>query len=420
VDGRAATRPQAGQIAILLALGATAFFGFLGLALDGGTAYLEHRKLQHAAEMSALAAAWTFFNHNYAGPTNLDYNPVLSGVNAARAQAALVAHANGFPQALTPTVAFVDAGGNNLDVSGCPAAPCPGLPGVRGVAVTLSRAQSYQVLGVLGVSSSTLGARATAMIRPLSAAVGEAPLLLQNYSSSSANVTRGNAYPICAKNPGDGVQYPASPDCRPRVEVPKSPTPPVVVLAPAYEILPPVPPGIRFYVMHDPPTSSTQSAVRATTANGLSSLLNTCLVPSCTDSYWVDLSQPIAPADDGVFNGVSDRIAAAPANQDCSLPAGDATRVPLTAGNPRIMRLPISYGAVPSPLPPPLPGTSAQLKVSETLLFCASSVGGIAANYVISGYVINEPTNSPVQVPSMGAYAASPYFGQDINVSLSQ
>jgi len=50
-------RAQRGQAIVLVALVLTVLFGFVGLAVDGGRAYLDRRHLQGSVDAAALAAA---------------------------------------------------------------------------------------------------------------------------------------------------------------------------------------------------------------------------------------------------------------------------------------------------------------------------------------------------------------------------
>ncbi len=53
---------QSGQAIVLVALMILVLFGFVGLAIDSGRAYLDRRHLQAAADAAALAAAYTYMN----------------------------------------------------------------------------------------------------------------------------------------------------------------------------------------------------------------------------------------------------------------------------------------------------------------------------------------------------------------------
>jgi Flp pilus assembly protein TadG len=47
---------------VIVALIIVVLFGFLGLAVDGGRAYLDRRGLQAAVDAAALAAAYNYMN----------------------------------------------------------------------------------------------------------------------------------------------------------------------------------------------------------------------------------------------------------------------------------------------------------------------------------------------------------------------
>jgi len=53
---------QRGQAVVLVALMILVLFGFLGLAIDSGRAYIDRRHLQAAVDATALAAAYTYMN----------------------------------------------------------------------------------------------------------------------------------------------------------------------------------------------------------------------------------------------------------------------------------------------------------------------------------------------------------------------
>ena len=55
---------QAGQAIVLIAVIMVVLIGFLGLAIDGGRAYLDRRELQAATDAAALAAAHDYMNHS--------------------------------------------------------------------------------------------------------------------------------------------------------------------------------------------------------------------------------------------------------------------------------------------------------------------------------------------------------------------
>lgn len=79
-----------GQILILLAVGLVALLGFVALALDGGSIYLDRRSAQNAADAAALAGAY-----------QLAWNPWDAGTLSSRISAAASsrAHDNGYASA---------------------------------------------------------------------------------------------------------------------------------------------------------------------------------------------------------------------------------------------------------------------------------------------------------------------------------
>jgi len=60
--GKPSRTTQRGQAIVLVALMILVLFGFVGLAIDGGRAYLDRRHLQAATDAAALAAAYTYMN----------------------------------------------------------------------------------------------------------------------------------------------------------------------------------------------------------------------------------------------------------------------------------------------------------------------------------------------------------------------
>ena len=60
--GRCRRGSQQGQAIVLVALMIVVLFGFVGLAIDSGRAYLDRRHLQAAVDAAALAAAYLYMN----------------------------------------------------------------------------------------------------------------------------------------------------------------------------------------------------------------------------------------------------------------------------------------------------------------------------------------------------------------------
>src|SRR5437763_968110 len=70
-----------GQALVIVALGMVAFFGFLGLALDGASAYLAQQNLQKDADLAAISGTWAYYHNAYQESDT--YGAVVSGMAAA-------------------------------------------------------------------------------------------------------------------------------------------------------------------------------------------------------------------------------------------------------------------------------------------------------------------------------------------------
>ncbi|MEA2682177.1 MAG: hypothetical protein QOK05_505 [Chloroflexota bacterium] len=395
---------RGGQAIVLVAIGMAAFLGFLGLVLDGGRAYLEQRSLQRSADLAALSGAWAYYHSNYQGDNGFGV-AVATGETAARDAVDATLRANAYPaDASPPAVTFAD-------VADAPVLAATG-PGVRRVRVQLQRVLPNQLLGALGAGNPTISAQATAMIGPNTGALHETPLLLQNFTDAGHNVPR--QYASCAQAPGDGVRYPLVPtDCRPTTG---GPWPQHLNLEPVWNTTDPGgAPVAYFYLLHDPPNQPAgATAVAASVSNGLPSFLPTCpAAPApCDDATHLVFADTSPPAVDPVLSGIAGRLSAATGDprwsaQKCAVPDDPST--PLTADNPRLIRLPVSYAAA----QPAGSGTQA-FKVSETLVFCIDVVvPGAGGDYAISGQMVERPsTDSTFLSPG------DPYFGRDVVIRL--
>jgi hypothetical protein len=461
--GRERRPGHEGQALVIVVLGMVAFMGFLGLALDGGSAYLQQRGLQRAADMAALAAASSYFRTNYAGTNTTDCSqsngngngngngnfnngnctntppPIATGVSAARSAATTVVVKDGYVASVLATPVLLDYLGADLAAQ-CNPSPCPQQTDVRGVRVSLSRSVPTSFMRVAGITQTTTVATAKVMITNPGGAVREAPLLLQNYVDSTYNLARNNPYgsgqQTCSTNTGgDGYRYPVGPDdCRVTVGTP-------VVFVPAAETSIPALSGVysgaqlaRYYVLHDAPTCNTGGtgpafsscdATATSVSNGLGVTVLTCppssSASSCaTPQYWAELSHFSggSMADDKVATGMNSRIdrafAGAWSQQDCGRPGGGGGTKPLTADNPRLVRLPVHYGSA-------LSGSSnqASARVSETVMLCVQYTGigthlpQSGSNYAVTGYLVNTPDLSATTVGTLGQYS-----GQDVLIRL--
>ena len=447
---RARTREgQRGQALPIVALGMVAFIAFLGLALDGGASYLQQRSLQRAADLAALAAASSYYRANLAS----GYIPaapasaMINAVQDARNTAISVVTQDGYATTAITFDQVLDYQGNALALQ-CSAGPtppasgCPAASVVRGFSVTLSRTAPTTVMRAVGITSTTIGATASAMITVPGGAVRIAPLLLQNYTDGTHSLPRNTPYPTCAQAPGDGIQDAPSPDCRPRVGEP-------LVLVQSAELFPPgldatfaAAPRTDYFILHDPPTCNTggsypsfstcdatagSTTTPGTVATGETSTITSCppssvATPCATTQYYAELNHNfiLLMQNDNVATGMNARIdkaAASWAGQDCSNPHGGAGVPPLAPDNPRLMRLPVNYAA-------PLSGANnvGAAQVSETVMFCVqyNAGGNITSHlpqsgndYAVTGYFVNVADDAGTTTATPGQY-----FGQDVLIRL--
>jgi len=107
--------PGRGQAIVIVALIIVVLFGFLGLAVDGGRAYLDRRALQAAVDAAALAAAYNYMSTTnysqaeqaatslYANNTQLYMSPACSGYGTTSASCVF-----GDPSGTVLTIAVVN------------------------------------------------------------------------------------------------------------------------------------------------------------------------------------------------------------------------------------------------------------------------------------------------------------------------
>jgi Flp pilus assembly protein TadG len=154
--GRHRKRPQQGQAIVLVALMIVVLFGFVGLAIDSGRAYLDRRHLQAAADAAALAAAYTYMNtqdyasaelvaaNTYAKNQGLYGAPTCTGLGTV---AVSCTFGDPWGQALSINVTNRSIAGVSFAVSG-------------------SHSMPVAIMQVLGAGTSiSLGAAATAVAR---------------------------------------------------------------------------------------------------------------------------------------------------------------------------------------------------------------------------------------------------------------
>ena len=152
-----ARRPaQRGQAIVLVALVMVVMLGFVGLAVDGGHAYLDRREMQAAVDAAALAAAYNYMNtSSYA-----EAESAAMTVYAKNERLYMSATCGGFGSS-SATCDFADATGHTVTVTTADR-------GIAGVTFTVrgSHRINVAVMQVLGTGTSfPVNASASALAR---------------------------------------------------------------------------------------------------------------------------------------------------------------------------------------------------------------------------------------------------------------
>lgn len=145
------TTSERGQALVLIALLMVGLMGVMGLVVDGGNAYAQRRRMQNAADASALAGARQV---NQMGATN---GQILAKVND-------YATRNGTSG--NPPSNYVDKNGNSMGAISSYASGSPMPSGAVGVSVIATEAVSSYFLGVLGINAFPVKANAVGMAGP--------------------------------------------------------------------------------------------------------------------------------------------------------------------------------------------------------------------------------------------------------------
>jgi hypothetical protein len=149
-------RSQQGQSIVLVAAVMMGLLALAGLAIDGGNAFLQRRRLQNAADASALSGTRVLAHliSTCEDGDSGDDAQVVQTVNEFSAS-------NGFPASGDTTINawYVNADGERRGQVGAGAIP----ESATGVEVQIKATISSYFLQVVGIRTSTLGAEATAM-----------------------------------------------------------------------------------------------------------------------------------------------------------------------------------------------------------------------------------------------------------------
>jgi Flp pilus assembly protein TadG len=149
----------AGQIIVLFSIALVTIILFVGLVIDGGFAFLNRREAQNIADTAALAGTKVIADfYRNGAPSSTTSTTVYATIDA-------IAQANGcLFETTTPcawTAQFVDRSKNVLG----PVVNAPsGLPpNTQGITVTVTRTPPTYFLGVIGQTTWTISAEATAL-----------------------------------------------------------------------------------------------------------------------------------------------------------------------------------------------------------------------------------------------------------------
>jgi hypothetical protein len=153
---------QRGQTVVIVAIAIVVLLAFAGLAIDGGTAYLNRRRMQNAADAAALAGARELAAALCAGTTA---NATDAAVDAAVADYAL---RNGVDTAEDAVAHYVRFEGEAVVEFSPPVAVGSGaVPnGASGVIVTTTITRPTYFLGLIGQPVGPAQASATAISGP--------------------------------------------------------------------------------------------------------------------------------------------------------------------------------------------------------------------------------------------------------------
>jgi Flp pilus assembly protein TadG len=147
---------QRGQAIVLVALMMLVLFGFVGLAIDSGRAYLDRRHLQAAADAAALAAAYRYMN-----TTDYTQSEQIAAQTYANNEALYGAQSCSGLGTLAATCTFADPWGQTLNIN----VTNKGIAGVS-FAVTVTHSMPVAIMQVLGSGPTiSISAQATAVAR---------------------------------------------------------------------------------------------------------------------------------------------------------------------------------------------------------------------------------------------------------------
>jgi hypothetical protein len=192
-------RREKGSVLLLVTIALTAVMGIVGLAMDAGQLYVTKQQAQAAADAAVLAGSMDMFNTTGFDAAGAGFTGASISCTAGSTQSPCVyARLNGFSPPDTVTIKF----------TGCSAPP--GVPvtespfGPTGlICATVSRVVNTTFLRVLGTTTSTVSATASAAIIGGSVPT---PIVITDPSLSVAFDTGGGAGIVICGGPSTGMQ----------------------------------------------------------------------------------------------------------------------------------------------------------------------------------------------------------------------
>ena len=191
---------ERGQILVIMAGGLVVFIAMVGLVIDTGVGYREHRDLQNSSDLSAMAGTKVIADHYL----DLESPPAAGEVYTA-IEANLVANGCVIADGCTWDAQYVRpdpaATGSEIDLGEVlPGGPVPAL--AQGVRVTTGSSPDTFFMRVIGIPEINVATTATAMTSSL---LDEAPAgVLLPIAAFDSDYEPGVEYQLTAGDEGPG------------------------------------------------------------------------------------------------------------------------------------------------------------------------------------------------------------------------
>ncbi|MEY2420873.1 MAG: hypothetical protein QOI95_940 [Acidimicrobiaceae bacterium] len=204
---RKRARGDEGAILIFLGLSITMLLVVAALVLDGGSAYVQRRQGQNAADAAAMAGARALDRYRFP-PTG-----TTPDVTTISSQVASVATSNGATAIVSCRLINYDQVGVASDLGACTSASAAN--NAEGVRVSVSQTRTTYFGGITGKATTTATTGATATIQQL-ASIGAPFLICGNAAKGGYNLLNANGTlnPTTAQNAGEMTIHGSQvPDC---------------------------------------------------------------------------------------------------------------------------------------------------------------------------------------------------------------